>query len=349
MAKSKQFDIKDRISHIVWLGYVNGVWHSTIFHTLLFLLLIFIVEAVPQPPMKPIVISFVDNPEMELLDTPSISLESELIDDGKLAQTQNENENAYLSLVENPSIDVNLEIEDNNTSQSDHSLPHHSMMLKKIVTDEQDQVKDHQTDPIPSSNSVANKPIKHTISLPKKTVKTNNKKQNPLLEMIAGGAKLQEGIPSNFIGTSDSNNDRGGFNGDQIEQRLQGYGAKTGDIQVSLIWNTVDDIDLHVQYINNQGQEIIFWHNRFGMSGGILDIDMNGSGPQSNTPIENIFWPFGSAPSGRYVIAVHFFRAWTRNTVVPAVIRLKTAKGVMFYNVKLVLGQPRQIVVDFTH
>src|SRR5262249_5683021 len=35
--------------------------------------------------------------------------------------------------------------------------------------------------------------------------------------------------------------------------------------------------------------------------------DMNAAGPMSVTPVENIYWPKGRAPAGKYRVAVHHF------------------------------------------
>ena len=72
--------------------------------------------------------------------------------------------------------------------------------------------------------------------------------------------------------------------------------------------------------------QIISWKRRRSITGGMLDIDMNAGGPKNNKPIENIFWPFNTAPRSHYVVAVHFFRAWTNNRSVPVKVRIKTNK-----------------------
>jgi hypothetical protein len=92
--------------------------------------------------------------------------------------------------------------------------------------------------------------------------------------------------------------------GDPIGRRLARAGAGTGDIQVSLAWNNWNDLDLHV--MTPFGQQI-FFGNRVSSCMGMLDIDMNAGGFRSLEPVENIFWPHGRAPSGKFVIAVHHY------------------------------------------
>jgi len=86
--------------------------------------------------------------------------------------------------------------------------------------------------------------------------------------------------------------------------RLQQAGAKTGDIQFSLMWRDINDIDLHC--IDPKGEEIWFNHTR-SASGGRLDVDANAGPPYTTVPVENIFWPAGGAPRGTYTIDIRFY------------------------------------------
>ena len=83
--------------------------------------------------------------------------------------------------------------------------------------------------------------------------------------------------------------------GDSMEMRLARSGAQTGKIQISLFWDTYDDIDLHLIYKSypyNGGGDYISFRNRFGrLSRGILDVDMNAEGPRNFRCVENIFFP----------------------------------------------------------
>ena len=88
----------------------------------------------------------------------------------------------------------------------------------------------------------------------------------------------------------------------EFNRRLRREGAMTGDIQISLMWDTIDDLDLHCW--DPRGEHIFFEHMR-SRSGGRLDVDMNVDRPYSNEPVENIFWPVGGAPQGRFQVKVH--------------------------------------------
>lgn len=174
----------------------------------------------------------------------------------------------------------------------------------------------------------------------------NNTARSRFMQMVRDGSSLSDGIPPRAL-AADSGVSSSVANA--VVGRLQMYGAKTGDIQVSLIWNTADDIDLHVQYSNGSQSETICWRHRYGRSNGMLDIDMNATGPMCNTPIENIFWPFNMSPRGQYAIGIHFFRSWTGNTAVPVIIRIQTLKGVNFVNAVARLNQPVTIVSSFSN
>jgi hypothetical protein len=87
-----------------------------------------------------------------------------------------------------------------------------------------------------------------------------------------------------------------------LNRRLGEVSAKGGDIQISLSWNNYNDLDLHC--IEPGGGEIWFGNRRSARTGGELDIDQNAYEPYNESPVENIYWPFGAAPSGLYRIFV---------------------------------------------
>jgi len=89
-----------------------------------------------------------------------------------------------------------------------------------------------------------------------------------------------------------------------IEERLNQAGAKSGDVQISLAWNNVNDLDLHV--VTPVGDRISFIAKRSSCDGE-LDVDMNAGGSSSNKPVENVFWPTGQAPRGEFIVIVHHY------------------------------------------
>jgi hypothetical protein len=86
----------------------------------------------------------------------------------------------------------------------------------------------------------------------------------------------------------------------EIAARLRREGGKSGDVRVSLVWNNRNDCDLHV--VAPSGEEVYYGHRK-SICGGELDVDMNVRG-ESTKPVENIYWPPGGAPAGRYKVIV---------------------------------------------
>jgi hypothetical protein len=75
----------------------------------------------------------------------------------------------------------------------------------------------------------------------------------------------------------------------------------TGDVQATLLWASGSDLDLHV--VDPGGNEIYFSNPR-SPTGGSLDHDDTAGCNTTGTHVENVFWPPGAAPSGRYRVFV---------------------------------------------
>lgn len=146
---------------------------------------------------------------------------------------------------------------------------------------------------------------------------------------------------------------RGGGGSAGFERRLQAAGAKTGDVQISLAWNTTDDVDLYVDFAPGNGvngMDSISYRNRIGrLSGGMLDVDMNAGGRWSNTPVENVFWPPGSSPQGMFKVGAHLYSSRTRLRTVPIVIRIKRGQHVETIQSSVSMGQGVKVIRTFQH
>lgn len=78
----------------------------------------------------------------------------------------------------------------------------------------------------------------------------------------------------------------------------------TGDIQVTLRWKSEADLDLRV--VDPTGAEVSY-ETPQSASGGIFEMDANGSCEGAKSPVENIYWPTGVAPHGTYeVIGIYY-------------------------------------------
>jgi len=80
----------------------------------------------------------------------------------------------------------------------------------------------------------------------------------------------------------------------------------TGDVQATLRWNTLNDLDL---YVIDPAGNVIFYYQPSSSTGGILDVDANRDclADMSLSPVENIYWPFSVAPAGTYHVEVEYY------------------------------------------
>ena len=330
---------RSRFKEVIKKGYDRGIWQSAIIHELVFIILILIAIDVPAiDRITPISLSFSD-PKPVLTMEPVLSLDFDSVDKNiEESIASNSSTISEIFDAETPKLVQEPELETQETPQSTSKMEIADIDPKDLVSELVTKVEDEKPtlfDKKPSKSKVNKKGQSQQV--------TSSNTGNALTRLIRSGTTLGDGIPRSLLGMGNGLSS-GGKAGD-AEARLKFYGAKTGDIQISLIWNTVDDIDLHV----SDGVQIISWKRRRSVTGGMLDIDMNARGPQSNKPIENIFWPFNTAPRSHYVVAVHFFRAWTNNRSVPVKVRIKTNKGVSYYDVVAKKGAGIQQVIQFSN
>jgi hypothetical protein len=135
---------------------------------------------------------------------------------------------------------------------------------------------------------------------------------------------IETTLPSNgnylVVVTSFAPGERGAY-------RLRGETPLgTGDIQATLRWDSIHDLDLAVM---DPSGEIVAFDNTPIASGGQLDVDANAlCASSTQTPVENIFWPQGQAPRGDYVIAVNLYQRCDASTgPIPFTLHL-TVQGV---------------------
>lgn len=89
-------------------------------------------------------------------------------------------------------------------------------------------------------------------------------------------------------------------NDEVAEQTEDGRDIHTGDVQITLRWETSDDLDLHV---TDPLSFEICYNNKRSSSGGRLDVDANMSRDKlMRHPVENVYWPSGRAPKGEYKV-----------------------------------------------
>ncbi len=118
----------------------------------------------------------------------------------------------------------------------------------------------------------------------------------------------------------------GGFGGESAQEVV----LQTGDVQVTLRWNTADDLDLFVE--DPFGDQVSYFTPAIP-SGGLLDVDANAAcAERMAAPVENIFWPTNGGVPGNYTVTVALFSYcgaeapidFTLNTLVQGQVQTQT-------------------------
>jgi len=128
----------------------------------------------------------------------------------------------------------------------------------------------------------------------------------------------------------------------------EGCGYSSGNIQITLAWNTGADMDL---YVTDPNGETISYSHTTTNSGGHLDHDARGNcrADQPNNRIENVFWDTPSPPNGTYQVEVHYWGDCNSGAP-PTTVTLSIAVGgqiIGAYNYTLTPNM-RQPVASFT-
>ena len=139
----------------------------------------------------------------------------------------------------------------------------------------------------------------------------------------------------------------------ELMQRLEREGAKSGDVQVSLMWNNFNDLDLHV--VAPSGERI-HGGNRISECGGELDVDANVR-PDTKKPVENVVWSADSgnsdaeAPGGIYKVYVHHYKKHKkRKSKDPTSYKVlvNVEDRLTEYDGKITFGDPIMLVCEFS-
>ena len=325
---------------IVCFLYENGFLQSTIIHTIILLIMALIVsKEIEKKPIK-ISLSFTKTSDQEnvsldrVLEFSKTEIQEESID---VLEQQNNSTIAETLVSTADSEDISI-----NDLVLDEEKFNHSFVDEIPLADLNQEIKtkERQKTSARENQPTANNNIPPTID------------DNPL-------AELSKALSNRRTNSGNGNRNRNGNtpgdnngNGDarEIGNRLAAAGAKTGDVQISIAWNSPDDIDLHVKFQDKFGQfSYISWMNRSGINGGMLDIDMNAH-PANLTPraVENVFWPFGSSPNGDFMVGIHNFRNWSGAASVPVTVLIKTNKGTKTIKAVAVFGQQPQEIIRFS-
>ena len=80
---------------------------------------------------------------------------------------------------------------------------------------------------------------------------------------------------------------------DSIKEKVKAAGGKVEGValRVSLSWFNLDDLDLHAEEpLQGKMTSHVFYANKRGAGGGVLDVDMNAGRGTTRSPVENIVW-----------------------------------------------------------
>lgn len=129
-----------------------------------------------------------------------------------------------------------------------------------------------------------------------------------------------------------------------LEEQLEVYEAGVGEITISMIWSTHDDLDLHVITPNDNR---IYYANRTA-DGGTLDIDMNASSSNlSDFPVENVYFP--QPINGTYQIYVRDYRDRTEDMATHYIVRVQIGNDVEEYEGDIDLTDSEDLVIEFDY
>ncbi len=147
---------------------------------------------------------------------------------------------------------------------------------------------------------------------------------------IQGAAEVCNGIDDNCDGQID-----------------EGCGYSSGQVQITLAWNTGADLDVYVADPSTTNQPIYYQNNR-SPAGGHLDQDARGAcNPQQpNNTIENVYWE-NQAPPGQYRVEVHYWAdgaCSANNGPTTATLSVSIGGRVQTYNLQLSPDQRLPVV-----
>ena len=132
----------------------------------------------------------------------------------------------------------------------------------------------------------------------------------------------------------------------ELQDRLDREGARSGDVQISLMWDNYNDLDLHVLCPSG---ERIHGGNKKSECGGELDVDANVR-PETKKPVENVVWDDNTAQPGEYQVYVHHYKKHKkRRTKDPTKFKVivNNVGDMLEFDGDLSHGDPIKLVAQF--
>jgi len=145
----------------------------------------------------------------------------------------------------------------------------------------------------------------------------------------------------------------GGNVADSIKERVKRAGGRVEGtlLRVSLSWTNFDDLDLHIHEPAGRGTGSLYNHiyfgNKNGSSGGVLDVDMNAGGGHTREPVENIVWT-RKVPDGSYRVVVNNYSQ--RETNDPGfVVEIESGGKLSHFSFNKIVRQGQDVAVCTLH
>jgi uncharacterized protein YfaP (DUF2135 family) len=127
--------------------------------------------------------------------------------------------------------------------------------------------------------------------------------------------------------------------------RVVNNAGQFGCLSFTLLWNSIDDLDLDV--IDANKNQIWFNEyckskdNRFSSAGGQLDIDLNAERIDTYQPVENVYFKC-TPPNGTYTVRV---RAYAKREAQPTNVKLIVRKkGKIIQETSTTIKKNREVI-----
>lgn len=130
---------------------------------------------------------------------------------------------------------------------------------------------------------------------------------------------------------------------EEMNDRREAVGAQSGEITLSLFWDTIDDVDLHC--ITPSGAEIYYSNPR--TDGGVLDVDKNVGPPFVTDAVENIY--FEEPGHGTYRVFVENYEERTADKDAHVTVRVQIGDKVDTYETVLTVDGQREDIVSIDY
>jgi hypothetical protein len=132
-----------------------------------------------------------------------------------------------------------------------------------------------------------------------------------------------------------------GEDAEELERRRRTHNAGTGEVTVTLMWSSEDDLDLKVI---DPHSDVIAYNNKSVLCGGKLDVDKNVGTESVMNPIENVFWE-SDAAEGEYKVIITLYEKKSNYAEIPYYLKVLVNGEILTYNGSLKFDKEEKEVV----